>query len=96
MAEGRSVSRSARTGRFVTQCHATRSPRTRSADDPPSHERNHPGCVSLELRTGDGHNDLPRSTPVEHLYGYWETLISCASGRLTRASHRLSSWQECN
>ena len=32
MAKGRSVSRSARTGRFVTKAHATRSPRTTTTE----------------------------------------------------------------
>jgi hypothetical protein len=32
-----------------------------------SHERNHPGCVSLVLDTGQSLNDLPKSTAVEKL-----------------------------
>ena len=39
-------------------------------DDLLSHERNYHGCVSLQLHTGDGLNDLPRSTPVEVLQTY--------------------------
>lgn len=30
-----------------------------------SHEKNHPGCVSLMLSTGQTANDLPKTTPVE-------------------------------
>ena len=36
-------------------------------DSPASHERNHPGCVSILLSTGESFNDLPKSTPVETL-----------------------------
>lgn len=36
-------------------------------DHPLSHERNHPGCVCLELHTGDGLNNLPLSAPAELL-----------------------------
>ncbi|MBK0332061.1 hypothetical protein I8D64_11690 [Brachybacterium sp. MASK1Z-5] len=32
-----------------------------------SHEKNHPGCVSLVLDTGQSLNDLPKATPVETL-----------------------------
>ena len=34
-------------------------------DSPLSHERNHPGCISLLLHTGQSLNDLPKKTPVE-------------------------------
>ncbi|PWH05355.1 hypothetical protein DEO23_12240 [Brachybacterium endophyticum] len=30
-----------------------------------SHEKNHPGCVSLVLSDGQSLNDLPKTTPVE-------------------------------
>lgn len=39
-------------------------------DHPLSHERNYPGCVSLQLHTGDSLNNLPRSTPVALLSTY--------------------------
>lgn len=32
-----------------------------------SHEKNHPGCVSLMLSTGETLNDLPKTAPVERL-----------------------------
>lgn len=32
-----------------------------------SHEKNHPGCVSLMLSTGQTLNDLPKTAPVERL-----------------------------
>jgi hypothetical protein len=32
-----------------------------------SHEKNHPGCVSILLSTGQSLNDVPKSTPVETL-----------------------------
>lgn len=36
-------------------------------DDPLSHERSHPNCVSLMLRDGSTLNDLPQGTSVEKL-----------------------------
>lgn len=36
-------------------------------DSPHSHEKNHPGCVSIMLSTGQTLNDLPKTTPVESL-----------------------------
>lgn len=32
-----------------------------------SHERNHPGCVSIMLSTGQTLNDLPKNAAVESL-----------------------------
>ena len=36
-------------------------------DSPASHEKNHPGCVSILLSSGQSLNDLPKTTPVESL-----------------------------
>ncbi|WP_152351543.1 hypothetical protein [Brachybacterium subflavum] len=33
-----------------------------------SHEKNHPGCISLVLGTGQSLSDLPKSTTVETLW----------------------------
>jgi len=36
-------------------------------DSPLSHERNHPGCVSLMLSTGQTLSDLPKTASVESI-----------------------------
>lgn len=38
---------------------------TQDNDSALSHEKNHPGCVSIMLSTGQTLNDLPKSAPVE-------------------------------